>query len=194
MTEAGPLSGPFALYWECASEAPAAFPDALAGASARRYAAAEGALGLVIAELDAAGAGSGAGLLLPPAPADLSRHLLREVSRTLRPGLDAGAALDAPVVNSIWFDVPPEGEDEFDAWYDTEHIPLLMRSPDWMMVRRFSVLARLPFPATRLSLHYIAREEALASPERQAARATPWRDFLALRDWFKPRTRVFRRL
>lgn len=194
MTEAAAAADPLALYWETPPGAPVNLPAAFARAPARRYAAAEGALGLVIAEQDAAGAGEGQGGILPPAPADLARHLLREVSRTQRPGLDAGAALDAPVVNSIWFDVPPGGEDEFDAWYDTEHIPLLMRAPDWLLVRRFSVAARAPFPATRLSLHYIAREEALASPERQAARATPWRDFLARRDWFKPRTRVFRRL
>ncbi|MFG1358234.1 hypothetical protein [Xanthobacter pseudotagetidis] len=190
MTEAGTASGAFALYWEVAPEAPCALPAGLGIAHARTYAAAEGGLGLVIAELDGAGQAGG----LPSGSAHLARHRAREVSRTLRPGLDAAAALDAPVVNSIWFDVPPDGEDEFDAWYDTEHIPLLMRSPDWLMVRRFAVAARDPFAATRLSLHYIAREAALASPERQAARATPWRDFLARRDWFKPRARVFRRL
>ncbi|MEP9347630.1 hypothetical protein [Xanthobacter sp. KR7-225] len=178
------------LYWETAPEAPEGLPEGLGLADARRYAAAEAPLGLVIAERGGAGQGD----VLPDRAGDLSRHLAREVSRTLRDGIDAAAALDAPVINSIWFDVPPEGEAEFDAWYDTEHIPLLMRAPDWLMVRRFEVAARAPFPATRLSLHYIARAEALAAPERQAARATPWRAFLARRDWFAPRYRVFRRL
>ena len=190
MSEDESAAGAGILYWETAPGAQASLPQGLGLADARRYAAAEAPLGLLIAERAAAGQGE----VLPDGAGEFSRHLAREVSRTLKDGLEAAAALDAPVVNSIWFDVPPHGQEEFDAWYDTEHIPLLMRAPDWLMVRRFEVAARAPFPATRLSLHYIARAEALAAPERQAARATPWRAFLARRDWFAPRTRVFRRL
>lgn len=34
-------------------------------------------------------------------------------------------------------DVPPEIEDEFNEWYNKEHIPLLLMAPGWMASRRF---------------------------------------------------------
>ncbi len=122
-----------------------------------------------------------------------TRYLASELTVTLKPGSEADAALDAPVIHSIWFDVPESDQTEFDDWYESEHIPLLMKSPDWLMVRRFAVLDGVPDQFTRLSIHYLANEEALQSPQRAAARETPWRARLAEREWFKPSYAVFLR-
>lgn len=122
-----------------------------------------------------------------------TRYLCEETSAQLKDGTDAATALDAPVIHSVWFNVPESGRADFDDWYDNEHIPMLMKSPDWLMVRRFAVLDGVPETFTHLSIHYLAREEALSSPERAAARATPWRARLAEQEWFKPSYSVFRR-
>ncbi|MGF7159350.1 hypothetical protein FHS85_000969 [Rhodoligotrophos appendicifer] len=121
-----------------------------------------------------------------------TRYLAAETSCFTQEGTDPKTALDAPVIHSVWFNVPDSERAEFDDWYESEHIPLLMKSPDWLMVRRLSVSEGTPDPFTHLSIHYLAREEALNSPERQAARTTAWRDRLAARDWFKARYAVFR--
>lgn len=34
-------------------------------------------------------------------------------------------------------DIPPEMEDEFNDWYNKEHVPLLMMVPGWMAAKRF---------------------------------------------------------
>ncbi|WP_137388511.1 DUF4286 family protein [Rhodoligotrophos defluvii] len=173
--------------------------------SAQRYKARDGEGYLAIYELDDAGA-----LSTPEyqdvknKPSDetrwmlanvtgFTRYLAAETSTRLRQDTAVDAGLAAPVIHSVWFQVPESDGPEFDDWYETEHIPMLMKSPDWLMVRRLRVLDGVPDPFTHLSIHYLAREEALNSPERQAARSTPWRARLAERAWFKPSYAVFRR-
>lgn len=50
------------------------------------------------------------------------------------------AQYDGMKSNYLWIarmDIPPEIEDEFNEWYDTEHVPLLLTAPGWMASRRF---------------------------------------------------------
>ena len=37
------------------------------------------------------------------------------------------------------FTVPPEDLDEFDDWYESDHVPTLMQNRDWLRVRRYAV-------------------------------------------------------
>lgn len=120
-----------------------------------------------------------------------TRYLAREVSARVKG--DAAAALDAPILYAVSFNVPAEAQAEFDAWYEQEHIPLLMEEPDWLMVRRMHVADGVPEPYTHLALHYLADARALASPARETARATPWRARLAQQPWFKASYTVFDR-
>lgn len=122
-----------------------------------------------------------------------TRYLAAETNVALTDGLSAGEALDAPVIHAVWFNVPADEQQEFDDWYDTEHIPILMKCQDWLMVRRFAVRDGVPETFTNLSIHYLKRVEALASPERQEARGTEWRARLAEREWFKATYAVFLR-
>ena len=122
-----------------------------------------------------------------------TRYLAAETSTHLQSGTDAATALDAPVIHSVWFDVPESDRAEFDDWYQKEHIPILMKSSDWLMVRRFDVRNGVPDTFTNLAIHYLKSEAGLSSPERAEARATEWRARLAERDWFKAKYAVFLR-
>jgi hypothetical protein len=106
----------------------------------------------------------------------------------------AHTPMDAPVLYAVQFNIPSEHHDDFNGWYDTDHIPLLMQSRDWLMVRRMRIADGVPGPYTHLALHYLRDARALQSPEREAARNTPWRNRLAKNDWFKASYSVFDRL
>jgi hypothetical protein len=122
-----------------------------------------------------------------------TRYLGRETSCRVQ-SAPATAPLDAPVLYAVFFNVPSEGAAEFDAWYEEEHVPILMENSDWLMVRRFAVADGVPQPYTRLALHYLAGEAVLSSPQRERVRGTPWRQRLAGNAWFKGTYSVFRRL
>ena len=122
-----------------------------------------------------------------------TRYLARETSIRDRAPAEATGSLDAPVLYAVAFNIPDEAQAEFDAWYETEHIPLLMESADWLMVRRLRITDGAPETYTHQALHYLAGAWALQSPERERARETPWRDRLAKHEWFKASYTVFNR-
>lgn len=136
-------------------------------------------------------------------PSDLTREMLRSVSGftrylgteiSVRRRADAGGtALEAPLLYAVWFDVPADRAADFDAWYDQDHVPLLMECPEWRMVRRFAVTDGEPGRYSRLALHYLGDRSALSSQAREKARATPWRARLAAEPWFKGIYKVFKR-
>lgn len=171
---------------------------------ARRYRATESDDYLVVYEM-----ASMAALATPEydriknQPSELTRRMLggvhgftRYLGETLAAAGGAQAdALDAPLLFAAMFDVPPAELADFDAWYEQDHVPLLLECSDWLMVRRFHLTAGEPRPFNRLALHYLASEQALSSPARARARETPWRERMAGRDWFgKGRYAVFRRV
>jgi hypothetical protein len=121
-----------------------------------------------------------------------TRYLAGEVSVKAREAADS--AMNAPVLYAVSFNIPTEATAEFDSWYETEHIPLLMECPDWLMVRRMRVADGVPETYTHMALHYLADAKALQSPEREKARKTAWRDRLAKHDWFKASYTVFDRV
>lgn len=99
---------------------------------------------------------------------------------------DTGPA-DRPsaTLSVVAFSVPDADEDAFEAWYADEHVPLLMRVPGWLRVRRYRTRGASDGPPwTHFALHELAGPEALDRPERAAARDTPRRAALAQRDWF----------
>lgn len=123
-----------------------------------------------------------------------TRYIGQEMAVRRRAEGDAPAALDAPLLYAVWFQVPEDRCADFDAWYEQDHVPLLMESPDWLMVRRFRITDGEPLPYNRLALHYLADRAALSSPAREKARATPWRGRLAAEPWFKGTYSVFEAL
>ena len=65
---------------------------------------------------------------------------------------------DAPILYPVLFGVPPddrEGEKDFNAWYDEEHLGILLKSPHWPMCRRFKIHAPAAGGWTHIALHYL---------------------------------------
>ncbi len=117
------------------------------------------------------------------------RHVATFMNQQIAP--NAGDPfLDAPILYPVLFSIPQEGEQDFNAWYDEEHLGILLKSPHWPMCRRFKVHSPQAGGWTHLALHYLRDLRALESKERDEARATPWRDRLAKNAWFKGDYRV----
>ena len=121
------------------------------------------------------------------------RHVGAFMNQQIAPGAGDPFA-DAPILYPVLFAIPPEGEADFNAWYDEEHLGILLKSPHWPMCRRFKVVNKVVSPApggwTHIALHYLRDLLALESKERDEARATPWRARLAQHAWFKGDYRV----
>lgn len=136
-------------------------------------------------------------------PSERSRHMLGAVSGFTRYLCDTiwqataphatADALGAAVLYPVFFNVPEARDDDFNAWYEQDHVPLLFGHPDWLMCRRFRIRDGEPGRWTHLALHYLAHEDALNSPERERARATPWRARLASEPWFNAHYLLFKR-
>lgn len=123
---------------------------------------------------------------------EAARYTGDEIFELRRPGLNSDP-LDAPVLVSVYFSVPDGRADEFNRWYNEEHVPMLLKCPEWHMCRRFAIDDGNPEPWTHLALHYLASEKALQGPERAAANETPWRKKLAEESWFRGKFQVFQR-
>lgn len=79
-----------------------------------------------------------------------------------------------PVVLAVSLSVPAGMEDDLDAWYAEEHIPMLMEVPGWRRIRRFRLTGG--GGPDFLSLHEVAGQEVFDAPGYRAAVTTPWRD------------------
>jgi hypothetical protein len=121
-----------------------------------------------------------------------TRYLANETS--VRAIGDVSIAVDAPVLYAVAFNVPVEATADFDAWYEDDHVPLLLEEPKWLMVRRLRVEDGVPETYTHLALHYLADADALASPARNKAHETPWRARISKEPWFKGTYTAFERI
>lgn len=127
--------------------------------------------------------------------AGFTRYITDQISDTAAEGTPADLTGTEHTLFVVAFDVPAEDRDDFEGWYEDEHVPLLMKVPGWLRVRRFLVRPGFDGPAwTHLALHEIASPDVLDAPERAAARDTPRRDALASRPWFISGRWVYRPL
>lgn len=101
--------------------------------------------------------------------------------------------INAACLYAVFFNVPADRHQDFNEWYEKDHVPILLECDDWLMCRRFQIQDGAPENWTHLALHYLKDPSALDSPERQRARATPWRATLAGEPWFNGRYLVFSR-
>jgi len=92
---------------------------------------------------------------------------------------------DAPILYSVMFAVPKAREEEFDRWYDEDHVPTLLKNKGWLACRRYKIFSGEPGNWTHLALHYLQDPQVLDCEERKEARRSPWREKLAQEDWFK---------
>jgi hypothetical protein len=106
--------------------------------------------------------------------ATLDRRIYEQLSED---GL--GRTEPAPVILAVANSVPPGLVDDMTAWYEQEHIPMLLEVPGWRRIRRYRLAG--PAPSTGpgdgfLSLHELAGAEVLTEPGYRAAVSTPWRE------------------
>jgi len=90
-----------------------------------------------------------------------------------------GADGPAPVILAVANSVPPQMEADMTAWYEQEHIPMLLAVPGWRRIRRYRLIgpAGLDGPGVGfLSLHELAGPSVLSEPGYRAAVSTPWRN------------------
>jgi hypothetical protein len=124
---------------------------------------------------------------------DYARYIGNEISDRQRD--DAGDdSLDAPILYAVFFSVPDERVEEFNRWYEEEHVPMLLKCPEWLRIRRFEVTEAEPQPWTHMALHYLADLSARESPERDAARDTEWYRKLSEEPWFRSSYLIFERI
>ena len=110
--------------------------------------------------------------------ATLDRRVYEQISED---GSPVGRNPDpAPVILAVAMSVPEGSEDDLDAWYTEEHIPMLLKVPGWRRIRRFRLTRALDGsdlePGSFLSVHELAGPEVLEGPGYRAAVSTSWRD------------------
>lgn len=78
--------------------------------------------------------------------------------------------------------VPSDFRSEFAAWYEMDHLPLLLQCPSWDGCRivEEDVADGVQFYA----LHQVTDTAAFDSEERRQSRDTPWFHRLKAHDWF----------
>ena len=104
--------------------------------------------------------------------ATLDRRIYEQISEDGSP-----VGRPAPVILAVAMSVPEGSEDDMDAWYTEEHIPMLLKVPGWRRIRRFRLILALDAPGPAfLSVHELAGPEVLEDPGFLAAISTPWRD------------------
>lgn len=85
----------------------------------------------------------------------------------------------------VTFPVPADRFDDFDDWYENDHLPILLSAPGWERCRRYRIEEGEPAGPTAIALHELSDPAALEGPERERARATPWRQRLVEQEpWF----------
>jgi hypothetical protein len=107
---------------------------------------------------------------------------------------------DATILFTIGHDVPPNREEEFNAWYNTEHIPAMMnRVPGFITARRFrnagGVLSQgsgktSPSPKY-VTVYDLDNENVLQSETFLKETNSPWSAWV--RSWYYRRFRILAR-
>ena len=120
------------------------------------------------------------------------RYIAEKVGERKAPTVN-DAIFDSDILYPVFFRVPAAREAEFNAWYDEEHLGILLRCPYWPACRRFRVVYPGADSWTHIALHYLTDLRALESSERTEARNTPWRARLAAETWFRGDYRVYHR-
>ncbi|KAH9950888.1 hypothetical protein B0H21DRAFT_407137 [Amylocystis lapponica] len=87
-----------------------------------------------------------------------------------------------PYAVFVSLQIKPEYVEEFNKWYDEEHIPMLAKVPGWVRSRRFELRdirrlgkeRHLPQPPRHLAMHEWESLDAFDTEEYKAALSTPW--------------------
>jgi len=78
---------------------------------------------------------------------------------------------DTPWLYIVHTDIPDDIVDEYNAWYDDEHLPRLVTVPGVVRARRYMATSASP---RYLTAYELTDRDAFESPEGLRARKTPW--------------------
>ena len=80
---------------------------------------------------------------------------------------------EANALMTAWTHVPPQHEEEFNAWYDTEHLPEIVALPGFVLGRRYACDGATP---KYLAWYDVADESVEPGPDlqRYVAQPTAW--------------------
>lgn len=102
---------------------------------------------------------------------------------------------DAEYLFLVAHDIPPGREEEFSAWYNTEHIPAMLRVPGFLNARRFKMADPLPAASGKqssspqyLTLYDLADRQAVDCGQFLKDRESPWSAWV--RSWYTRRLRI----
>lgn len=117
----------------------------------------------------------------PPPPAE--RPPLRQwTTRQINPGKLVSPD-NAGGVILVSMNIEPSHEDEFNDWYNTEHIPHFNRLDGVIAARRFRAIEGDP---RYVALYHVVNTDIYATPGWTAANQTPW--MLRMRRYQRDRT------
>lgn len=118
----------------------------------------------------------------------LCKRILRFEGEQTLPG-DAVSPKDAGSVLINAMNVDPQHEDEFNKWYDEEHIPMLAAVPGCKLARRYRGVAGSQ--QKHVALYHLESPQVTERPEWKASVETPWA--AKVRPHFKDRIRILTR-
>ncbi|MBB44341.1 MAG: hypothetical protein CMM44_11365 [Rhodospirillaceae bacterium] len=124
---------------------------------------------------------------------EYERYTANLISTALAEDVEEHDAMKASVLRVIFFSVPDEREEDFNHWYDREHIPAILKTPGWMMVRRFYIEEFTPSPWSHLTLQYIKDYDAVHNTKRDNARESNTYNRLSKEPWFRPSISLYER-
>jgi hypothetical protein len=78
---------------------------------------------------------------------------------------------DTPWLYIVHTDIPDDIVDEYNEWYDKEHLPRLVTVPGVIRARRYTATSGNP---RYLTAYELTDPDAFESPEGLLARKTPW--------------------
>jgi hypothetical protein len=111
-----------------------------------------------------------------PAAADLSSADVQLWIGALIGTQRQDVPVDAAGMICYFMSIDAQHEEEFNAWYDTEHIPRLVAVPGVLSARRFrAIRGRQQYVA----VYYFADQQLPMSPAWRNAAGTPWTAHIA---------------
>jgi hypothetical protein len=118
----------------------------------------------------------------------LNRRVYSHVLTYIHPET-APSSLPGRYILVVHLQVTLEGEEEFNRWYNEEHMGLLSKVPGWLRGRRYKLVESVyrgintkqtgkdKTPnADYLAIHELERDGFMDLPEFKAATQTPWRE------------------
>ena len=121
----------------------------------------------------------------------MCQRLLRFEGTQIAPG-DAAAPQRAGALLLNAMNVAPAAEDDFNAWYDEEHLPALAGVPGTLAARRYrSSEAKNAGTHRYVAIYHLASPDVARSAAWNAAVDTPWT--ARVRPHFRDRIRILTR-